>query len=119
MKPDLVFIEGLQVAVKIGAYGFERELIQCLQLDVCCAFDIRPAAASDDLNLALDYARLSQSIAEFAQGTAFELLETFAERLAAHLLDEFKLSWLRLKLVKPAVNPLAARVGLEIERPCR
>jgi len=113
---DKVFIEGLEVAVKIGAYEFERSIIQCLQLDITCAFDIRPAAADDDLSKALDYAALSESIHAFAESVQFELLETFAERLAAHLLGEFKLSWLRLRLVKPGVNPLAQRVGLEIER---
>jgi len=116
---DKVFIEGLEVAVKIGAYEFERQIIQCLQMDLTCDFDIRPAAATDDLSKALDYAALSESIHAFAQSVQFELLETFAERLAAHLLAKFKLSKLRLKLVKPSVNPLAQRVGLVIERPCR
>jgi len=114
---DKVFIEGLEVAVNIGAYDFERAITQCLHLDLTCAFDIRPAAATDDLKQALDYAKLAASIQTFAQNVQFELLETFAERLAKHLLAEFNLPWLRLKLVKPGVNPLAQRVGLEIERP--
>jgi len=114
---DKVFIEGLEVAVKIGAYDFERAITQCLQLDLTCAFDIRPAAKADDLTKALDYAALAESTHRFAQSVQFELLETFAERLATHLLAEFNLPWLRLKLVKPGVNPLAQRVGLEIERP--
>jgi len=115
---DKVFIEGLEVAVKIGAYEFERNIIQCLQMDLTCDFDIRPATATDDLSKALDYAALAESIHTFAQSVQFELLETFAERLAAHLLTAFNLSWLKLRLVKPGVNPLARRVGLEIER-CR
>jgi len=114
---DKVFIEGLQVAVKIGAYDFERRITQCLHLDLTCAFDIRPAAKTDDLKKALDYAQLAASIQQFAGRVQFELLETFAEHLAAHLLAEFKLPWLRLRLIKPGVNPLAQRVGLEIERP--
>jgi len=113
---DKIFIEGLEVAVSIGAYDFERGIIQCLQVDLTCGFDIRPAAANDDLNLALDYAALAASIQTFAQNVRFALLETFAERLARQLLTEFKLPWLRLKLVKPGVNPRALRVGLEIER---
>jgi len=116
---DKVFIEGLEVPVKIGAYDFERSIIQCLQMDLTCAFDIRPAAQNDDLNQALDYAKLAESIQQFAASVQFELLETFAERLAAHLLAAFNLSWLKLRLVKPGVNPLAQRVGLEIERSAR
>jgi len=116
---DKVFIEGLEVAAKIGAYDFEKAIIQCLRLDLTCDFDIRPAAATDDLSKALDYAKLAASIQTFADSVQFELLETFAERLAAHLLAEFNLSRLKLRLVKPGVNPLAPRVGLEIERRVR
>ncbi|WP_296252252.1 dihydroneopterin aldolase [Pseudomonas sp. UBA4194] len=115
---DRVFIEGLEVDTVIGAYDWERDIRQCLRLDLAFAWDNRPAAAGDDLSLALDYARVSQRIQGFAEQARFELVETFAERLAQVLMSEFQIPWLRLKLTKPGAVPAARGVGVEIERGC-
>jgi dihydroneopterin aldolase len=115
---DRVFIEGLEVDTVIGAYDWERDIRQCLCLDLSFAWDNRPAAAGDDLGLALDYASVSQRIQAFAQEARFELVETFAERLAAALMSDFQIPWLRLKVTKPGAVPAARGVGVEIERGC-
>ena len=46
-------------------------------------------------------------------------METFAERLAALLMGEFDIRWLRLRVTKPGAVAAAAGVGVEIERGCR
>ena len=115
---DRVFIEGLEVDTVIGAYDWEREIRQCLRLDLSFAWDNRKPAANDDLSLALAYATVSTRIQAFAQDAQFILVETFAERLAALLMDEFHIPWLRLKLTKPGAVPAASGVGVEIERGC-
>ncbi len=116
---DRVFIEGLEVDTLIGAYDWERGIRQCLRLDLTLGWDIRPAAQNDELDKALDYARVVESIDGFAAQARFELVETFAERLAARLMSEFGIVWLRLRVTKPGVNPRAAALGVEIERGCR
>lgn len=116
---DRVFIEGLEVDTVIGAYDWERGIRQCLRLDLSFAWDNRPAAAGDDLTLALDYASVSSRIQVFAEQAQFQLVETFAERLAQELMDEFKITLLRLKVTKPGAVPAASGVGVEIERGCR
>ncbi|MFJ4393727.1 dihydroneopterin aldolase [Pseudomonas sp. NPDC089396] len=116
---DRVFIEGLEVDTVIGAYDWERDIRQCLRLDLSFAWDNRPAAAGDDLSLALDYASVSSRIQAFAEQARFELVETFAERLVATLMEEFHIPWVRLKLTKPGAVPAArGGVGVEIERGC-
>ena len=117
---DRVFIEGLEVDTVIGAYDWERGIRQCLRLDLSFAWDNRPAAAGDDLTLALDYARVSARIQAFAEQSQYQLVETFAERLVEVLMAEFKITWVRLKLTKPGAVPAAkGGVGVEIERGCR
>lgn len=116
---DSVFIDGLEVDTLIGAYDWERNIRQCLRLDLTFGWDISVPAADDDLSKALDYAKVSASIAAFAEAARFELVETFAERLAARLLAEFGMPWLRLRVTKPGANPAARGVGVEIERGCR
>ncbi|NBA97717.1 dihydroneopterin aldolase [Pseudomonas sp. R5(2019)] len=116
---DRVFIEGLEVDTVIGAYDWERGIRQCLRLDLSFAWDNRPAAAGDDLTLALDYASVSSRILAFAESAQYELVETFAERLVEALMSEFQIPWVRLKLTKPGAVPAAkGGVGVEIERGC-
>ena len=104
---DRVFIEGLEVDTVIGAYDWERDIRQCLRLDLSFAWDNRPAAAGDDLSLALDYASVSARVQAFAEQARFELVE------------EFQIPWVRLKLTKPGAVPAArGGVGVEIERGC-
>ncbi len=68
------------------------------------AWDIRPAAAGDDLSRALDYAAVSARVQAFAAAEHFQLVETFAERLATLLMAE-----LRHPLAAPAASPSPAR----------
>lgn len=104
---DRVFIEGLEVDTVIGAYDWEREIRQCLRLDLSFAWDNRKPAANDELSLALDYATVSTRIQAFAQDAQFILVETFAERLAA-LMDEFQIPWPRPADQARAVPPPVA-----------
>lgn len=115
---DRVFIDGLEVDTVIGAYDWERGIRQCLRLDLSFAWDNRPAAAGDDLSKALDYASVSARIQAFAEQAQFQLVETFAERLAEALMSEFAITWMRLKVTKPGAVPAALGVGVEIERGC-
>lgn len=116
---DTVFIEGLEVDTVIGAYDWEREIRQCLRLDLELGWDIVPAAIDDDLAQALDYATVCTRIQAFAAEAQFILVETFAERLSALLMAEFNIPWLRLRLTKPGAVPAASGVGVEIVRGCR
>lgn len=116
---DRVFIERLEIDTIIGVYDWERTATQQLLLDIEMAWDNRPAALADQLNLALDYAAVSERVEQFAMQHSFELVETFAERLAKVLMEQFSIPWLRLKITKPAAIAAAAGVGVEIERGCR
>lgn len=113
---DRILIEALDVDTVIGAYDWERLIEQRLSLDLQLATDIRPAAATDDLTLTLNYAAICERIQRFARDHEFELVETFAERLTQTLRDEFSIDWLRLTLRKPGAVPAARSVGLEITR---
>lgn len=115
---DKVFIEQLRVETLIGVYDWERLAPRPLLLDICMAWDNRPAAASDGLQHALDYAAVSEYALNFAQRQDFELLEAFAELLAQELMEKFGIPWLRLKVNKPGAVAQAASVGVEIERGC-
>ncbi|MEL7046887.1 MAG: dihydroneopterin aldolase [Pseudomonadota bacterium] len=113
---DTVFLRGLEIDTVIGVYDWERELRQRLIIDVEMAWDIKPAASSDKVQDALDYSAVARRLREFAAAQEFLLIERMAEAMAALLISEFAVPWLRLRLCKPGAVPEADDVGVLIER---
>ena len=110
-----IFIHELKFETIIGVHAWERQIKQALCLDLEFAYDISHAAADDKLEFALDYSTLAARILEYSQKNHFQLIETLAQRLAELLVSEFNLTWLRLKLTKPAALPEAKSVGIILE----
>lgn len=113
---DKVFIHGLKVDAVIGVFEWEKKVHQPLLLDVEMAWDIAQAAATDNLEYALNYQAVTEFIEAFITGHQFQLLESLLERLAHGLCQEFGMPWLSIRVEKPAVVPQAKAVGLYIER---
>lgn len=113
---DIVFIRELRADTVIGVYDWERTLRQSVVLDLEMATDISEAASADALEHTLDYAAVSARILTFIEGSEFELIETMAEQVAALVIAEFQVPWLRLRLCKPGAVPQARDVGVLIER---
>lgn len=113
---DKVFIRGLRIEAVIGVYAWERQVRQTLVFDLEMAHDIGPAAAGDDLSLALDYHAVSLRIAELVEKACPELLETLAEQVSAMVMTEFGVPWLCLSVTKPTALSQADGVGITIER---
>ncbi|MCF6435890.1 MULTISPECIES: dihydroneopterin aldolase [Pseudoalteromonas] len=113
---DKVYISQLHVETIIGVYDFEKESKQSLYFDIEMLTDISAAAQSDDINFALDYAKVSERVIEHATAKPVELLETLLEQLAAIILAEFNTQQVTIKVSKPAAVPAAKTVGVEITR---
>lgn len=113
---DRIFIRDLKVETVIGVLDWERSVKQLLLLDLDIEWDIRPAAADDNLALTLDYKALSDGVIAFIESTEYLLIETLAENVAQFILREFNVPWLRLALYKPGAIPAARTLGVQIER---
>lgn len=113
---DSVLIEGLAVDTVIGVYDWEREVTQQILVDLDMAWDNRAPGQSDDVGDALDYAAVSERVAECLQTLKPQLLERAAEALADLLREEFGVKRLVLTLRKPGAVPAARAVGVRIER---
>ena len=113
---DTVYIRGLRTEAIIGVYDWEREIRQPLVLDLDLASDNRAAAATDGIAEAVDYDAISQRVLAYVRDSRFQLIETLAERVAAIVLEEFGIEWLRLRISKPGAVAVADDVGVIIER---
>jgi dihydroneopterin aldolase len=113
---DIVFIEDLEIQTVIGIFDWEREIRQTVSLDLEMAFDIRRAARSDAIEDTLDYKAVAKRLIRFVEASDFGLVEALAERCASIVLEEFPVSWLRLKLSKPGAVRGSSAVGVVIER---
>lgn len=113
---DIVYIRELEIQTVIGIYDWEREIRQTVSLDLDMATDIRAAAATEDISNTLDYKAVSKRLIAFIEAAEFLLIETMAEEVAAIVLAEFPVTWLRLRLGKPGAVTGARDVGVIIER---
>ncbi|MGL4578435.1 MAG: dihydroneopterin aldolase [Shewanella xiamenensis] len=113
---DKVLIRQLRIDTVIGVYEWEKKIHQSLFLDLDIAWDNKAAAVIDDYQYALCYETVSNRLTQLITEKPIELIETVAERVAQCLLTEFKVSWVKVVVMKPGAVPSAASVGVEIER---
>lgn len=113
---DIVYIRDLKIQTVIGIFDWERSIKQSVSLDLEMAADIAKAAATDNIDDALDYKSIAKRVIAYVEGHNFELVETLAEKVAALIRAEFGVPWLRLRLSKPGAVRGSLDVGVIIER---
>ena len=116
---DIIFLHGLKCQCLIGVWPWEKKLPQTLVLDIDLAVETKAAAASDNLEDAVDYQALATAVMEYAKNNQFNLIETLIERLAELILAEFAVPWVRIRLDKGQAVSGVKSVGVQIERGTR
>lgn len=113
---DIIFLHGLKIDCVIGIWDWERKIRQSVIVDLDMGFDIRRAAKSDSIDDTLNYKAVAKRLQNFVGTSQFQLVETMAERIAAILLAEFQLDWVRVRINKHGAVRGARDVGVIIER---
>jgi dihydroneopterin aldolase/2-amino-4-hydroxy-6-hydroxymethyldihydropteridine diphosphokinase len=98
---DRIELRGLRVHGRHGVLDFERRDGQDFLIDAALSVDTRPAAATDDLSLTVDYGTLSERLAQIVAGEPVQLIETLAQRLAEACLAEPAVQRVRITVHKP------------------
>ena len=81
-RPDRIAVRGLRAHAHHGVYKREREQGQLFRVDAVLEVNTRPAAATDDLELTVNYAEIAQQLHAVLSREPVDLLETLAQRLA-------------------------------------
>ena len=116
MHRDHVFIQDLRIETCIGIFEWERQIKQIISLDLEMACDVAKAAAADKIDDTLNYKAVAKRLIQFVSESQFELVETLTEHCAEIVLNEFDVSWLRLRISKPGAVRGSKEVGVVIER---
>ena len=106
-QPDRIAIRGLTAFAHHGVYAFERRQGQTFRCDAVLDVDTAPAAATDDLELTVNYAELAQRLYVTLSGEPVDLLKTLAQRLA-----DVCLAYERVDAVEVTVHKPEADLGV-------
>jgi dihydroneopterin aldolase len=113
---DKIYINDLRIATVIGVFDWERRIRQTVVFDIEMAADVGRAASSDRIEDTLDYKAVAKRVIAFVSDSDFQLVETLAERVAALILREFQVPWVRLRVNKQGAVRGARDIGVVIER---
>ena len=113
---DLIFIEGFVGETVIGIHDSELHRPQPLVIDVHAGLRRARACDTDRIADTIDYGAVCERLRRLLAEHRLQLLEAFAENVAAILIGEFGAAWVRVKVVKPKKFSDVAAVGVQIER---
>lgn len=113
---DSIFLNDLRIETVVGIWDWERKIKQTVSIDLEMGTDIRKAAATDDIEDTLNYKLVAKRVQQFVADSSFQLVETMAEKIAALVLDEFDVPWVKVRVNKPGAIRGARDVGIKIKR---
>ena len=113
---DIIFLRDLKVTTLIGVYEWEKRVPQTLQLDLDIALPDSRACQTDNIDDALDYAKVAQHIQTVLSDGHFSLLESLAEHIAQIILKDFNAPWVKVSVAKLQAIRNCKMVGISIGR---
>ena len=113
---DTILVRDLRVEVLIGIHKRERHVAQIVSIDLDIGLPGTTVFATDKVADTIDYEQVALRIKALAGTGHFRLVETFADRIARLLIDDFKAPWVKVSAAKIGILPNAKFVGVSIER---
>ena len=113
---DAILFRDLRVEVMIGIHRRERHAAQTVSIDLEIGVPGTAVFASDKVADTIDYEQVALRIRALAASGHFRLVETFADRIAALLLNDFGAPWVKVTAAKAGILANAKFVGVTIER---
>src|ERR1043165_7032533 len=113
---DRILIKDLMLRCVLGLSGEERREKQDVLINLVLWTDLRPAAASDNIEDTVDYSTLKKRIISLVEGSQYHLAETLADRIASLCLEEPAVQQVQVTVEKPTALRFAHSVGVEIIR---
>jgi FolB domain-containing protein len=113
---DKVIIKDLLLRGIIGINEDERVNKQDILINVVMFADTRQAAASDQIEDAVNYRTIAKRIINHVEGSADFLVEKLVNDIARIIITEYDVERAIVRVEKPGALRFAQSVGIEIER---
>ena len=113
---DKIIIRDLLLRGIIGINPDERVNKQDILINVIMYADIRPAAASDNIDDAVNYKSITKRIISHVEASSNLLVESLVTDIARLIVTEYPVQRVQVRLEKPGALRFAESVGIEIDR---
>ena len=111
-----IFISNLVVPITIGVPDWERAIPQSLFIDLNIILKKKDGFNSDNLEDTIDDGAVIELIKSLAETNKDTLLESFGEKIASKILQDYPAQSLTLKISKKKIIADADFVGIIINR---
>ncbi|HKW86857.1 MAG TPA: dihydroneopterin aldolase [Nitrospiraceae bacterium] len=113
-----LIIEDLEFQGHCGVTPQERQVAQPIAVDLELDYPAEPAATTDDIGNAVDYAQVSERVIDVGTREEFSLVETLADRLTNMVFAEFPVNRVRLwvRKIAPPLKHVRGSVGVRLDR---
>jgi FolB domain-containing protein len=112
---DRIHIHQLELAARVGVPEKERAVPQRLTASITLWPQPQPEELHDDIAKTVNYSKVCEETKKFVLDRSDKLIETLANRLAAHLLQLFSIQKIEIELRK-FVLPDADYVSVTVMR---
>jgi dihydroneopterin aldolase len=113
---DILFVNDLRIETILAAPEWERAFKQTVSLDLEFVTKQHNSAQTDQLADTVNYHEVCARLVQFVEGSQFYLVEALAEACANIILQEFDITWVRLRISKFRVIRQSTSAGIIIER---
>ncbi len=113
---DSIEIKDLLLRCIIGINESERIAKQDVVINITLWGDLRPVAASDDIEKTVNYRTITKKLVEHVEASRYFLLETLTERIADICLQDARVRRVAVSVDKPGALRFARSVGVHMER---
>lgn len=115
MQYDTILIKDLTLSMSIGVFDHEKTAKQRVIVDVEMLIEAG-GYDDNDLGSTVCYDTITKKIIALSQSRHYNLVETFAEEIAALCLENKRVQKVAVMAEKPDIMDGGTRVGVRIER---
>ena len=113
---DFLFIRDLELDMFVGVLPHEKDKKQRVLVNIELAVEPVPGGSKDEIRNVVSYADIVENIENIAAGGHINLLESFAEKIAASCLEDKRAREISVCVEKTDIFKNARGVGCRIIR---
>lgn len=113
---DRILIRDLKLDMSIGIYEDERRKMQPVVLNIVLDVTTNKGRALNAIEEVVSYEHIVRKIQTISKSRHYELIERFAEDIAAECLNDSRIKRIEITAYKTAILPETSGVGICIFR---